>query len=56
MNIFDMFKELEKDNYKIFTDGWNTIRYGPDSYEFTIVDKDNHSVTVIASNWKEVDK
>lgn len=53
MNIFYMFKELEKDDTKRFTNGWNTIKSGNDSYELVITDKDGNKIEILMSNWKE---
>ena len=56
MNIFDMFKEFEKDDTKVFTNGYNLIRSGYDSYELIIDDGNGDEITVLMSNWTEVVK
>lgn len=53
MNIFDMFKQLEQDDTKIFTNGYNTIYPGKDSYELIITNSKNEVIEVLMSNWRE---
>ena len=53
MNVFDIFKELEKDDTKTFTNGYNTIKSGHDSYELIVKDKDGNEVIILISGWRE---
>lgn len=53
MNIFDMFKELERDDTKVFINGYNRVQAGFDSYELLFTDAEGNEMTVLMSNWKE---
>jgi hypothetical protein len=54
MNIFDVFKELEKDSSKKFTnDGYIICMEENDTYEFTIMDIQGNTIICNISNWRK---
>ena len=41
---------------KTYSNGYNTIRFGPDEYEVTITGSHGDSIVVILSDWEEGEK
>ena len=39
MNIFDVFKRIEQDDWQEYSNGWNNLLHGRDAYEILITDK-----------------
>lgn len=54
MNIFKVFQKLDKNNLKVFYNGYSTVEFMDDSHELKISDEDGNEVVVITDNWKEL--
>jgi hypothetical protein len=54
LNIFGAIKAIGNDPSKKFSNGWNTIESGDDSYEIKISDKEGKTITALLSSYSEV--
>jgi hypothetical protein len=53
MDFLEVVNKVMYDDIKTYSNGYNTIRFGPDSYEATITDILGNEIVVILSNWGE---
>lgn len=55
MNLFDVMRQLEKNDTQTFTNGFNTITTGDDSYEFIFKDIHENKTEVMICGWRKVE-
>jgi hypothetical protein len=53
MDFLEIVEKVMYDEIKTYTNGYNTIKFGPDEYEATITDSLGNSIIIMLSNWKE---
>jgi hypothetical protein len=56
MDFLEIVEKVMYDDIKTYSNGHNTIRFGPDEYEATITDILGNEIIVILSNWEEKKK